>query len=100
MMRAFIKRIMTQQPLPARIAIGRAQLRKLEEEYAHLLDDPYTAANCQILFGWLESILEVGVAQQLWERSLDRARGELDSLRQRGSWSPSLIRRQSQSYEG
>ena len=74
-------------PLSARQAIGKAQIGKLEAEYASLLKDPTKATQCQILFGWLESILDVGASQELWDRSLQRAIQELESLRRKGTWS-------------
>jgi len=74
-------------PLSARQAIGKAQISRLEAEYAVLLKDPTKATQCQILFGWLESILDVGASQELWNRSLQRAIEELESLRKKGTWS-------------
>lgn len=76
------------QPLAARIALGKAQINRLESEYQALLSDPAVSTQCQILLGWLESILDVGVSQELWNRSFQRAVAELESLRQRGTWSP------------
>lgn len=74
-------------PLSARQAIGKAQISRLEAEYAALLKDPTKATQCQILLGWLESILDVGASQELWNRSLQRAIEELESLRNKGTWS-------------
>jgi len=77
-------------PLPARQAIGRAQIDRLEQEYRPLLSEPAVSAKAQMVFGWLESILEVGSSQALWERSLGRAIEELETLRQGRRWSPKL----------
>lgn len=76
------------QPLTARQAIGKAQIGQLEREFKSLLNDPTVSTQCQILLGWLESILEVGASQELWNRSFQRAVDELESLRNRGTWSP------------
>lgn len=73
-------------PLSARQAIGKAQIGRLEAEYSALLKDPTKATQCQILFGWLETILEVGASQEMWERSIRRAIQELDSIRGKGTW--------------
>ncbi len=76
------------QPLAARQALGRAQIGHLEREYSSLLSDPTVSTQCQILLGWLESILDVGASQELWNRCLERAIAELESLRNRGTWTP------------
>ena len=76
------------QPLAARQALGKAQINRLEREYSALLNDPTVSTQCQILLGWLESILDVGASQELWNRSLERAVAELESLRNRGTWTP------------
>ena len=73
-------------PLSARQAVGRAQISRLEREYASLLTDPTKSTQCQILLGWLETILDVGASQELWDRSLQRAIQELDCIRSRGRW--------------
>jgi hypothetical protein len=36
--------------------------------------------------GWLGTILDVGASQELWDRSLQRAIQELDSVRSNGRW--------------
>lgn len=74
------------QPLPARQAVGQAQISRLEQEFQLVLRDPLVATQAQMLFGWLQSILEVGTSQLLWERSLSRAIEELEALRERGGW--------------
>ncbi|NBN93651.1 MAG: hypothetical protein EBV48_01535 [Betaproteobacteria bacterium] len=76
--------------LSIRQAAGRAQIARLEEEYAGLLAAPLASSHAQMLLGWLESILEVGTSQLLWERSLSRAIEELEALRKRGAWSASV----------
>ncbi len=40
-----------------------------------------------VALGWLESILEVGASQELWDRALERAIQVLGSLRKKGTWS-------------
>lgn len=91
LMRQFTKSIVMRNPLTARKAIGRAQLHRLEEEFRTLLADPYLSGRAQIVFGWLESILEVGVSQPLWDRSFERAIAELESIRNEQSGYPKLI---------
>lgn len=34
-----------------------------------------------MLFGWLESILDVGASQEMWNHSLQRAIEQLEALR-------------------
>lgn len=80
-------------PMSARQAIGKAQIDRLENEYQALLGDPLVSAKAQMLFGWLESILEVGTSQPLWERSLSRAIEELEALRTRGGWASGMTSR-------
>lgn len=79
-------------PLSARQALGKAQISRLEAEFGALLSDPTVSTQAQILFGWLESILDVGASQELWNRSLQRAIDELESLRNRGTWTPGFRR--------
>ncbi len=78
------------QPLSARLALGRAQISSLELEYQSVINDPKVSAHGQMLFGWLETILEVGTSQELWNRSVQRATAELESLRGRTSASWTL----------
>jgi hypothetical protein len=66
--------------------VGRAQISRLEREYASLLADPTKSTQCQILLGRLGTILDVGASQELWDRSLQRAIQELDSVRSNGRW--------------
>lgn len=78
------------QPLSARLALGQAQISSLELEYQSVINDPKVSAHGQMLFGWLETILEVGTSQELWHRSVQRATAELEALRGRTSASWAL----------